>query len=222
MERPLRVVAAFSGGLDSTVLLAHLLDSGCTVTALSVDYGQRHRRELEAASRIAKALWVPLVTVDLSGLRVVLSGSSQTDETVPVPDGHYAAESMKTTVVPNRNMMLLAAAGALAVSQKFDGVSYAAHGGDHAIYPDCRPDFAHAMSKVLSLCDWHALSLMTPFIRWSKADIVKRGSALRVPFRMTYSCYKGEEFHCGTCGTCTERREAFREAGVHDPTTYRT
>lgn len=213
-------VAVFSGGLDSTVLAYHLQASGDRVLALSIDYGQRHRRELESAQRIAAQMEMPWLCADLSALRPLLAGSSQTDDAIPVPDGHYEAESMKATVVPNRNMLLLATAGAYAVSQRADALAYAAHAGDHAIYPDCRPEFADAMAKALHLCDWHDLLLLTPFVRMTKTDIVRRGASLGVPFALTYSCYRGGVEHCGTCGTCAERREAFKEAGIDDPTTY--
>jgi 7-cyano-7-deazaguanine synthase len=152
-----------------------------------------------------------------------MGGSSQTDKSVPVPEGHYEEESMKQTVVPNRNMILLALAGAWAISTKSDAIAYAAHSGDHAIYPDCRPEFTEAMSDALRLCDWHEVKLMRPFLYptpMSKADIVKLGTSLGVPFELTWSCYKGGEKHCGKCGTCVERVEAFQLAGVEDPTEY--
>lgn len=127
---------------------------------------------------------------------------------------------MKLTVVPNRNMILLALAGAWAVSTKSEAIAYAAHAGDHAIYPDCRPEFAEAMQGALLLCDWHPVRIARPFLAMSKADLVKLGAELGVPFALTWSCYKGGDKHCGKCGTCVERREAFELAGVPDPTKY--
>lgn len=214
-------VVCFSGGLDSTVLLYYLkYRRNHVVRALSVDYGQRHRKELDAARDITGLLEVPHFVADLSGLRPILSGSSQTDDAVPVPEGHYAEESMKATVVPNRNMLLLSVAGMWAVSSKSKFVAYAAHAGDHAIYPDCRGEFSAAMTAALALCDWEAISLITPFLSKTKASIVHQGYELGVPFARTWSCYKGGEKHCGKCGTCVERREAFKDAGVIDPTEY--
>lgn len=216
------VIVLASGGLDSTVLLWKLKQE-YLVRALSVNYGQRHSPELRAASIICRAAGIEHQIADLSKLSVLFSGSSQTSPDIPVPEGHYTDESMKQTVVPNRNMVLLALAGAWAVSTKSYGVAYAAHGGDHAIYPDCRPDFTEAMGDAFSNCDWHKLKLLRPFV-WptpmSKADIVRLGTELQVPLGLTYSCYKGGELHCGKCGTCRERREAFEVAEVPDPTRY--
>ncbi len=127
---------------------------------------------------------------------------------------------MKATVVPNRNMILLALAAGWAISQKADAIAYAAHGGDHAIYPDCRPEFAEAMRHAIGLADWHRVELLRPFVTLTKADIVRRGAELGAPLGSTWSCYRGGARHCGRCGTCVERREAFALAGVPDPTDY--
>lgn len=220
----MKTVLIYSGGLDSTVLLYHLkYRLGHEVKCLSVNYGQRHRKEIEAGQRITFDLGVEHRVADLSGLRWMFAGSSQTSDDISVPDGHYAEESMKQTVVPNRNMMMLALAGSWAVSMKADHVAYGAHSGDHAIYPDCRPEFAEAVEDCLRLCDWHPVKLIRPFLYptpMSKTDIVRLGAELGVPMGRTWSCYKGGEVHCGTCGTCNERKEAFRDAGVQDPTEY--
>lgn len=215
----MKVVLVYSGGLDSTVLLYHLLDEGHDVTAVSINYGQRHRCELSVATEIAGRLGISHQVVDLSGLRPILAGSSLTDE-VDVPEGHYEAESMKLTVVPNRNMIFLSVATALAISTRADWVAYAAHSGDHAIYPDCREAFAGAMDQAIRLADWHEVRLMRPFVGMTKADIVRRGDLLGAPMKETWSCYQGQSLHCGRCGTCIERREAFYLAGVEDETEY--
>lgn len=216
----MRTVAVFSGGLDSTVLLAELLAARDEVYALSVDYGQRHRIELEHAERIAKRFGVPWQIADLSSIAPLLAGSSQTSSDIAVPHGHYAEESMKLTVVPNRNMIMLAVAGGWAISLKADRVAYGAHSGDHTIYPDCRPEFAVAVNHALGLADWHRVELFCPFIELTKTQIVERGAALGVDFAQTWSCYEGGGLHCGKCGTCVERQEAFRLARVADPTLY--
>lgn len=216
----MRTVAIFSGGLDSTVLLHELLATGDEVQALSVDYGQRHRVELQYAERTAKRLGIPWQIADLSRISGLLAGSSQTSVDVAVPHGHYAEESMKQTVVPNRNMIMLAVAGGWAISQQADRLAYGAHMGDHTIYPDCRPEFVAAMRHALGLADWHKLELYCPFLNLSKADIVSRGVELGVDFAQTWSCYEGGQRHCGLCGTCFERREAFRLASEPDPTQY--
>ena len=163
---------------------------------------------------------MPNPRADLASLQGLLTGSSLTSPEIPVAEGHYTEETMKSTVVPNRNMILLAVAAGHVISRGGGRVAYAAHGGDHAIYPDCRPEFADAMAHALSLADWSTVELHRPFVGWSKADIVRRGAELEVPFAQTWSCYQGGEQHCGRCGTCIERREAFDLAGVPDPTPY--
>ncbi len=213
-------VLVYSGGLDSTVLLYHLRAAGHSLRALSVDYGQRHRRELACAAGICADLGIPHAVADLSALGPLLSGSSLTSPEIPVAEGHYTHESMKSTVVPNRNMILLAVATGHALSTGARQVAYAAHRGDHTIYPDCRPEFADAMAAAMALADWEQVELARPFVDWSKEDIVRRGAELGVPFARTWSCYQGKERHCGRCGTCIERREAFDLAGIEDPTGY--
>lgn len=215
-----KTIVVFSGGLDSTVLLATMIGRGDTVRALSVDYGQRHRFELEQAKRIAASLGVEHRVADLRAIAPLLAGSSQTSEELAVPHGHYAEESMKLTVVPNRNMLLLAVAGAWAISTKSDTIAYGAHAGDHAIYPDCRPEFVDSLNHALGLADWHKVQIERPFIRMTKAEICKLGYSIGAPLHLSYSCYEGKVSHCGKCGTCVERREAFELAGVTDPTVY--
>ncbi len=216
----MKTVLVYSGGLDSTVLLYHLISEGAEVSALSVNYGQRHLKELDSARAVTKNLGVSHKIIDLSSVCELLKGSSLTDPNLPIPHGHYQEESMKSTVVPNRNMLLLALATSWAISLKADSVSYAAHAGDHAIYPDCREQFAQALGKAIRLADWREVSLNRPFIGLDKRAIVQRGKALGAPFELTWSCYEGGEIHCGRCGTCVERREAFYQAGVDDPTLY--
>ena len=215
-----RSVVLLSGGLDSSVLLAHLLRSGDEVRALAVDYGQRHRRELSSAISVAGRCHVPIDVIDLSALRAALPGSSQTDRDIPVPHGHYEAESMKATVVPNRNMILLAVAGGACAARGFDRIAIAAHAGDHAIYPDCRPEFIEAMRGALALCHYKPVEIFAPFVSMTKAEIVSLGAKLGVPLELTWSCYERDFVHCGKCGTCFERREAFERASVADPTKY--
>ena len=215
-----KVVAIYSGGMDSTVLLYHLRFQGYDVRALSVDYGQRHIKELDCARTICRVIGIPHEVADLRGITHLLKGSSLTDADVEVPEGHYAEESMKATVVPNRNMIMLSVAIGYVISLKAQFVAYGAHAGDHTIYPDCRPEFAAAINTVALLADWHQVELLRPFIRLTKAEIAKRGAELNVPFELTWSCYKGGEHHCGLCGTCVERAEAFKMAGLQDPTDY--
>lgn len=213
----MKTVLILSGGMDSATLLYDLIAHGDSVEAIGVNYKQRHGKELTYAETLCRGLGVRFDVLDLSSLSGFLTGSSQSDPNVPVPFGKYDEPSMKLTVVPNRNMFMLAAAGAVAIARKADRLAYGAHAGDHTIYPDCRPEFVEAMSKALGLCDWHTLSLHAPYIDMTKGDICKRGVELRVPYEKTWTCYVGGDRPCGKCGSCTERAEAFEFAGVPDP-----
>jgi len=216
----MNVVVAFSGGLDSTVLLYDQIAAGYGVRAVTVHYGQRHAfREVRAAKDTTAELRIPHDVFDLTELLPIICdgalGGGQ-----EVPEGHYANDSMRATVVPNRNMMLLAVCGMVAVAKGNDAVVYGAHAGDHTIYPDCRPEFVEAMRSALGLASFEPLGLHAPFLRRTKADIVCLGAELKVPLGRTWSCYKGNRLHCGKCGTCVERIEAFKIAGIEDPTEY--
>ena len=217
----MKAVVLFSGGLDSTVLVYDLLNEGADLKLLSIDYGQRHEKELKSSSEIAEFLGLEHEILRLPMLNNLLGGSALTDPSISLPEGHYAEDSMKATVVPNRNMILLSLAAGHAISLQFDTVAYAAHAGDHTIYPDCRPEFATAIDQALKLCDWNTISLYRPFIQLSKQDLVRKGNELGVPFEKTWSCYAGNDKHCGKCGTCVERKEAFELVGLLDPTEYK-
>lgn len=215
-----KVVVILSGGMDSATLLARELHVGHTVAALSVNYGQRHSRELGAAVRLCHHYNIPHTIVDMTGLSGVMRGSSQTDPSVAVPEGHYAEPSMKQTVVPNRNMLLIATAAAHCISIGYDEVVYGAHAGDHAIYPDCRPEFVSQMERALRWCHYTPVRLRAPFLAMDKGDIATLGQQLGVPYQYTWTCYKGGDEACGACGACRERLEAFEKAGVADPLVY--
>ena len=219
-----RVVAVVSGGLDSTTMAYSLRAQGYSLVAISFDYGQRHRKELTFAEQVAADLDAPWTLIDLhaAGLTSLLTGSALTDDTVTIPDGHYADESMKITVVPNRNAIMLSIACALAVTREAGAVAFGAHTGDHFIYPDCRPEFVRAFEAMVSVAveGLASIEVLAPFLSMTKTDIVKLGDELKVPFERTWSCYKGGALHCGTCGTCVERREAFAQADLADPTVY--
>ncbi len=218
-----KAIAIVSGGLDS-VTMAHLLHAqGHKLHLLSFDYGQRHKKELTFAELCAKRLRATFDVVDLSSITRFLKGSALTDA-IPVPDGHYAAPTMAITVVPNRNAMMLSVAYAIAVAEQAKVVAIGAHAGDHFIYPDCRPAFIAAFDTMQRIAvegfGEPQLRLEAPFMHMSKDQIVQLGMSLQVPYIDTWSCYKGGEIHCGTCGTCIERKEAFELAGVPDPTEY--
>jgi len=217
----MKTIVICSGGLDS-VSLAHKVAAERELTALlSFDYGQRHAKELDFAAACARRLDVAHHVVDLRGVGAALSGSALTDD-VDVPDGHYEEETMRITVVPNRNAIMLAVGFGMAAAQGASAVAAAVHGGDHFIYPDCRPDFIDAFQAMenKALDGVAKVDLYTPFVTISKADIVTEGTRYKTPFAETWSCYKGGDLHCGRCGTCVERREAFHLAGVDDPTVY--
>jgi 7-cyano-7-deazaguanine synthase len=217
-------VAVVSGGLDSAVLVHHLAADGWELRLVSFDYGQRHRVELDHAARIATTVGVPHDIVDLRSVGALLSGSALTDDAVDVPDGHYTDESMRSTVVANRNAIFAMVATGVAVADGAHAVALGIHAGDHFIYPDCRPEFVAAAEHLARVANEgfvaESFQVLAPFLSWTKAEIVLRGAELDVPFAETWSCYKGGDLHCGTCGTCVERREAFQVAGVADPTEY--
>lgn len=210
-----------SGGLDSVSLAHKVATEQKLIGLLSFDYGQRHKKELGFAAMCAKRLGVPHQIVDIRDVGRNLSGSALTDN-VDVPDGHYAEDSMRITVVPNRNAIMLAIAFGVAAAQKADAVATAVHGGDHFIYPDCRPAFIDAFQTMQNhaLAGYADIRLYAPYVNMSKADIVSEGAKYATPFEATWSCYKGGARHCGRCGTCVERREAFDLAGITDPTDY--
>lgn len=216
-----RSVVIYSGGLDSTTLLYHLRAEGHELKALSVNYGQRHMtREMAAAEAICTLLKIERRTVDLTALKECLGGNALTNAGVALPEGAYARETIGQTTVPNRNMVLLSVGIAWAAALKFDAVAFGAHGGEHTNYPDCQPPFAEAMDRAARVCDFEPIRVLAPFVNWVKADIVRRGADLGVPFDLTWSCYTGGEQHCGRCATCIDRRTAFLQADVTDPTNY--
>ncbi|KAA3515898.1 MULTISPECIES: 7-cyano-7-deazaguanine synthase QueC [Agrobacterium] len=217
----MKTIVICSGGLDS-VSLAHKIAAENELIALvSFDYGQRHKKELDFAALCASRLGVPHHIIDVRTIGAHLTGSALTDD-VAVPDGHYAEETMRSTVVPNRNAIMLTIAFGLAAAQQADAVAIAVHGGDHFIYPDCRPGFIDSFNDMQrhALEGYANVKLYAPYVTGSKADIVTDGARHDTPFAETWSCYKGGMRHCGRCGTCVERREAFHLAGVDDPTDY--
>jgi 7-cyano-7-deazaguanine synthase len=198
-----------SGGIDSTAALA-VFHGDTPLRAISFDYGQRHVRELDAARAVARHYDIPHQVIDIP----ILHGSALLGP-VSVPDGHYAEDTMKATVVPGRNFVFVATA--VAQGDEGDTVVFGVHAGDHPIYPDCRPAFWDAVASAASAYD---VAVSTPFIDIDKAGVVAAGARADAPFALTWSCYKGGDVHCGKCGTCVERAEAFSLAGVDDPTEY--
>ena len=209
-----------SGGLDSTVALYWALARYRTVEALTFRYGQKHQRQEGAAIRaICRAAGVPLTTIDLSFIGRHFS-SSLLKGGAKIPEGCYAAKNMASTVVPFRNGIMLSVAAGFAESRKIGTIVLGNHAGDHFLYPDCRAPFVDAIALAIREGTMAHIRVASPFCRKSKADIVRAGVRLGAPLALTYSCYAGGTRHCGRCGTCRERHEAFVCAGVHDPTKY--
>lgn len=205
------IVLSLSGGMDSATAVALAVATGDEVRPIGFRYGQRHVRELRSADQLAQHYGLQLTVVDLP----TLSGPSLTMGE-DVPHGHYAEETMRATVVQGRNLIF--ASLLVGQTQPGDQVWLGVHTGDHAIYPDCRPTFTDPLRDAVAAA--YTVDLVTPFIDMDKAAIAKLGDELRVPYELTWSCYEGGERHCGRCGTCVERAEAFFLAGVKDPTDY--
>lgn len=208
-----------SGGMDSTTLLYDVKSQGYEVFAISFLYGQKHSKELEFAKKTCSLLSIPYKIVDISFF-AELAPSALTTPDWNVPEGYYTDSTMKQTVVPNRNMVLLSISAAYAISLGAKKLFYGAHAGDHPIYPDCRKEFVEAMKNALYLADYIGLELEAPYVDMKKEDILRRGLELGVNYSLTWSCYKGGQKACGRCGTCTERIEAFKKVGVKDPIEY--
>ena len=207
-----------SGGMDSITLLYDRKDS--IALALSFDYGSNHNsREIPYAQLHCKRLGIRHIVIPLDFMHQYFT-SSLLEGAEAIPDGHYADENMKSTVVPFRNGIMLSVAIGIAESNGLKKVLIANHGGDHAIYPDCRPDFISAINKAAMSGTYLNVEVDAPYTNISKTDIARRGVALGIDYSETWSCYKGGGVHCGTCGTCVERKEALHDAGIDDKTEY--
>jgi len=216
----MKVCVLLSGGMDSVTAFYEARREHEVVAALSFDYGAKHNaREIPFARWHAARLHVPHEVIALDFINrlfksdLLLAGGG-------IPDGHYAEATMRQTVVPFRNGIMLAIATGYAESIGAEGLVIAAHGGDHAVYPDCREPFMRAMGMAMTCGTYAGVQLLRPLIATDKAGIARRGAELGIDYGSTWSCYKGGELHCGTCGTCVERREAFLLAGLPDPTIY--
>ena len=212
-----KTVLVMSGGLDSTTLLYKLLQEGKQVQAISFNYGQRHSKELDMAKKTCDKLNVPHKVIDISFIKELISKSSLTSDDIAVPDGHYSHETMKITVVPNRNMIMASIAIGYAVNLDYDEVALGVHAGDHTIYPDCRPEFIEALRKIAAISNFKPIEIYTPFLNISKTDVVTLGNMLGVDYSLSWTCYKGLEKPCGKCGSCTERAESFDLNKLIDP-----
>jgi len=221
LEHTKKAIVVLSGGMDSTTLLYRLLYEGYgEVRAISFDYGQRHKIELERARQTCEALGVKHEVIDISTLMKFISNSALTNPDIDVPEGHYEDNSMQSTVVPNRNMIMASIAIGYAVNIEADVVALGVHAGDHAIYPDCRPEFIACLNAISHIANYRPIQIYTPYLDYDKGDIILDGKKLLVDYSLTHTCYKGNKKACGKCGSCEERLEAFEKAGIKDPIAY--
>lgn len=211
-------VIIVSGGMDSTTLLYDRRDE--IALAISFDYGSNHNaREIPYAEMHCKRLGIEHITIPLDFMHKYFR-SSLLEGADAIPEGHYAAENMKSTVVPFRNGIMLAIAAGVAESRNLTKLLIANHGGDHTIYPDCRPEFISAMDSATNAGTYVGVRVVAPYTNITKGDIARIGKKLGIDYAETWSCYKGGEKHCGKCGTCVERKEALADAGIEDRTEY--
>lgn len=211
-----KCIIILSGGMDSATLAYYLKDKGYELEAVSYLYGQKHSKEIECAKKVAEKLNIPHTIVDMFFLGSLLNSAlTNTDE--QIPEGHYEAENMKRTVVPNRNMMMATIAHAIGYSKGIKNIALGVHAGDHTVYPDCRPIFIEKLQSLLQTSNADdEIKVITPFLNIDKIDILRIGLKLDVIYGDTWTCYKGEEKPCGKCGSCVERAEAFAKCKARD------
>ena len=214
-----KIIVVYSGGLDSFTLLNEAIRSGKDVSALSFDYGQKHSKELHFVEKFCTQESIDSKIVDVSSIKELFQGSSLTDD-IDIPKGHYEDDSMKSTVVPNRNMILISLALGYAVTKGAEEVWFGAHAGDHAIYPDCRPEFVEKMDSVARIANYSPIAVKAPYIAMSKTEILAIGLNMQLDYGLTWTCYEGKELACGSCGACHERLESFAANNVIDPIKY--
>ncbi|MDG2456088.1 MAG: 7-cyano-7-deazaguanine synthase QueC [SAR86 cluster bacterium] len=214
-----KIIVVYSGGLDSFTLLNEAIRSGKDVSALSFDYGQKHNKELHFVEKFCAQESIDSKIVDVSSIKELFQGSSLMDE-IDIPKGHYEDDSMKSTVVPNRNMILISLALGYAVTKEAEEVWFGAHAGDHAIYPDCRPEFVEKMDAVARIANYSPIAVKAPYIAMSKTEILAIGLNMQLDYGLTWTCYEGKELACGSCGACHERLESFAANNVIDPIKY--
>ena len=211
-------VIIVSGGMDGITLLYDHKDE--IALGISFDYGSNHNaREIPFAKMHCERLGIKHITINLDFMHQYFK-SSLLDGADAIPEGHYADDNMKSTVVPFRNGIMLSIAIGIAESNNLDQVFIANHGGDHTIYPDCRPEFIKAIDSAANAGTYNNVKVIAPYTQITKSDIARIGKKLGIDYTETWSCYKGGEIHCGKCGTCVERKEALAEAGIEDCTIY--
>lgn len=219
-ESQQRAVIIYSGGMDSFTLLHKILkEDKLKLFPLCIDYGQKHSKEILSARRVCDRLRLPLKVLDLQHINQLFLSSSLTGDQ-HIPEGTYNEANMRSTVVPNRNMILLSLAIGYAADLGAQRVYYGAHSGDHALYPDCRPAFVQAMNNVARIANYEPISLEVPFLNFTKGQILSEGIAMELNYQDTWTCYNGRSKACGRCGACQERLEAFAANNAVDPIEY--
>lgn len=212
----MKSVMVLSWGMDSSTLLYKLKAEWKEVYALSFDYGQKHKKELEYAKKSCEKLWVPHKIVDITSITSLISNSALTSDIV-MPEWHYADENMKKTVVPNRNMIMASIAIGYAVNIGAEEVALWVHDGDHDVYPDCRPEFIDALNKIAGIANYEKVSIYAPFLWGDKITILKEWIALWVDYALTWTDYDWGETPNYKTGSSVERNLAFIECGIKDP-----
>lgn len=216
-ERPLALVC-LSGGMDSATVALQAMKAGNEVVGVHFQYGSKHNKyELHSASELALHYHITLWELDLSEVFKLMNGSALMQDGDEIPEGHYEDENMKQTVVPGRNLVMAAVLGALAMGVGAEYIYLGIHSGDHAIYPDCRPEFFSAMKDAILAATNEFVTLRAPFLNMDKGQILELGTRMGVPYGLTRTCYKDQPTPCGKCGACVERAEAFEKLGLADP-----
>ena len=209
------VLVVYSGGLDSYTLLNKAMKKFDRIEAITFNYGQKHNKEIEYAKSNCVELNIKHEVVNLD-LENILAGSALVGD-IDIPEGNYDKEKMKQTIVPNRNMIMISVAASLVIKNDIEYLWYAAHSGDHEIYPDCRPEFIDKMAAVLEICDYHKIKFEAPFQNLSKSEIVATGLSMNLDYSKTWTCYEGKEKPCGKCSACLERALSFEANNTEDP-----
>ena len=209
------VLVVYSGGLDSYTLLNKAMKKFDRIEAITFNYGQKHNKEIEYAKSNCAELNIKHEVVNLD-LENILAGSALVGD-IDIPEGNYDKEKMKQTIVPNRNMIMISVAASLVIKNDIEYLWYAAHSGDHEIYPDCRPEFIDKMAAVLEICDYHKIKFEAPFQNLFKNEIVATGLSMGLDYSKTWTCYEGKEKPCGKCSACLERALSFEANNTEDP-----
>ena len=208
-------LVVYSGGLDSFTLLNKAFRDFKKIEAITFDYGQKHKKEIEYAKKNCQKLGIKHKVVQLN-IADLFSDSALVGDS-KIPEGNYDKERMKQTIVPNRNMIMVSVAASLAIKNKLQHLWYAAHSGDHEIYPDCRPEFILKLGEVLKICDYHEIIFEAPFEGMTKGEIVREGLSMNLDYSQTWTCYEGKEYPCSKCSACMERQSAFKVNNIKDP-----